>query len=404
MTYRYVAKSFSGRVITGTIEANDITTVRENLNKLGFIPIQIKEVPARKESKFSFTSRVKDVELINLTRQFATLHRAGLPMLTIIRTLAEQATNRYLKSVLESIAKDINEGVSLSDAMAKHPQVFSNYYVSCIKAGEKGGVLDQVFEQLLVLLDRQRQTRSEIKAATRYPMMVIFGIIIAFVVLVGFVLPRFTQMFTALGVELPLPARILVGINYVFQHYWFMILGTIAGLALIWWLWINSPPGRMWWDRIKLRLPLVGRIIYYDLMTRFSRMFATLDASGLPILETLNTVATTANNKHFEQHIKSIRKSVYDGTPLAEAMRGSRLFPPLVIEMIHAGEESGSLDDMLNKVGDHYERELTYSLKGLTGIIEPILTVILGGVIVFFFLAVFLPYLNLLQGISAGAY
>ncbi len=403
MVYKYVAKNWAGRTVTGTMEASDAALVREHLSRLGFIPLSIKEVKTkRKVPTLSLGGKVKDVELINFTRQFVTLHRAGLPIPTIIRTLAEQTENKYFKTVLESIAKDINEGLPLSQAMAKHPKIFSEYYVSCVEAGEAGGVLDSVFEQLLELLDRQRRTRGEIKAAARYPIIVMVGLVIAFVVLVGFVIPKFVQMFTALGAELPLPTRILIAVNNLFQNYWFAIIVVISGMGLLWWIWINTKVGRLWWDKFKLRIPLIGHVIYKDLIARFARMFAVLDRSGLPILRTLEIVANTANNKYFERKLMEIKKAVYDGKGLSEPMRDSELFAPLVIQMVQTGEESGTLDDMLNKVGEHYEREVSYTIRNLTGIIEPVLTVVLGCVIIFFFLAIFLPYLNMLQAITAG--
>ena len=403
-TFRYKARDKFGSLSTGTIETTGVDAVASQLDHLGYIPISIQE---EKEGS-SVRDWLQDFggvpaqELIVFTRQLATLISAGLPFLTTFQALIDQTENKRLRRVIEEVRKDVEQGSSFSDALAKHPKVFSNLYVSMIRAGETGGVLDEILDRLAALAEHDAETRARIKSATRYPKIVITAILIAIVVLVAFVVPRFATLYANFQVQLPLPTRILIGINYLFQNYWYLIFG--AGVLVIvgvrWYL--NTPSGRLWWDGTKIRLPVFGPIFLKTALSRFARVFGTLTRSGLPVLQTLEIVSNTVDNVVIARAVDNIRDSARQGRGIVEPMRVSRLFPPVVIQMVGIGEATGRMEEMLTKISDYYDTEVEYSIRNLSTALEPLMLTVIGGVILFLALAIFLPWWNLIAVFRGG--
>jgi type II secretory pathway component PulF len=399
--YRYRVRDKSGKILEGTLEGADKTSVLERLDTLGYIPISLKE--EKREEAVSlqlgpiFGGRVKDIDLINFTRQFVTLHRAGLPILSTIGALQSQTKNRTLARCLDTIRKDLMGGASLSQAMAKHPRIFSDLYVNSVWAGETGGVLDEILARLADLLEHERKLKSDVKSALRYPLILMVGFVIAVIVLTTFVLPKFVMLLTGLGTKVPAPTRILIAVTMFFQKFWLLIFFALVILGVLFYLFTRSKDGRLWWDRVKLRLPIFGKIMFDMTMSRFARMFETLDRTGLPILRSLALVSKTTGNAFIATHIDNIAESVRRGRGLATPMRESGVFPPMVVQMVSTGEESGALDDMLRQVSDFYDSEVEYAVKNLTGMIEPVLILFMGVAVVFLIVAVIMPYMSILS-------
>ncbi len=400
--FKYRVRDNTGKIIQGTLEGTDTASVLENLDRLGYIPISIKEEKARAPVSINlgplFGGRVKLIDLINFTRQFVTLHRAGLPMLSTIGALQAQTRNKTLAKALDMIRKDLMGGASLSQAMAKHPRIFKDLYVNSVWAGETGGVLDEILTRLGDLLEHERRLKSDVQSAMRYPIILMVGFLIAVVVIATFVLPKFIMLLTSVGTKIPTPTRILIAFVNFSQRFWLFGFLLIAILGILFYLFTRSKEGRLWWDRVKLRIPVFGKITFNLTMSRFARMFETLDRTGLPILRSLALVSKTVGNAYLASHIDNIAENVRRGRGIATPMRESGVFPPMVVQMVATGEESGALDDMLRQVSDYYDGEVEYAVKNLTGMIEPIIILFMGVAVVFLIIAVIMPYMSILSG------
>ncbi len=403
--YRYkVRKREDGTVLTGTLEGADLPGVIERLDELGYIPITIKEdkskrpVPGAPKINIPFlTPRVKLVDLITFTRQFVTLHKAGLPMLQAITALQAQTRSKALADALDGIRKDLMGGMTLSTALSRYPHIFNELYVNSVWAGETGGVLDEILGRIVDLLDHERKLRSDILSALRYPLFVVGAFFVVIIVLATFVLPRFISILSAIGGKVPLPTRVLIIITNALKHYWLFGLIAIILIVVLIAMFIRTKSGRLWWDKLKISLPIYGGISYKITLSRFARMFETLDRAGLPILRSLSLVGKTCGNAYIATKVDTVAESVRRGRGLAVPMRDVKVFPPMIVQMVATGEESGALDDMLHQISDYYDTELEYTVKNLTGMLEPVLISILGIGVVFVILAVIMPYMQLLQ-------
>ncbi|MEO0080617.1 MAG: type II secretion system F family protein [candidate division WOR-3 bacterium] len=403
--FRYKVRDKEGKIISGTLEGTDINTVTERLDTLGYVPISIREEKVAAGPAIDIGrlfERVKPVDLINFTRQFVTLHRAGLPMLSAIGALQAQTKSKPLARALDAIRKDLMGGASLSVALAKFPRIFNELYVNSIWAGETGGVLDDILDRLVLLLDHERKLKSDVGSAMRYPIILMCTFVVAVAVLATFVLPKFVQLLTTVGGKMPLPTQILIWGTDFMAKYWYLIVLLLAGVAVLFYMFIRTAAGRLWWDRTKLRIPVFGPIIYKMALSRFARMFETLDRTGLPILRSLNLVGKTVGNVYLAQAVDRLAESVRRGRGLAAPMREVGVFPPMVVQMVATGEESGALDDMLRQVSDYYDSEVEYAVKNLTGMIEPIMILFMGVAAVFLIVAIIMPYMAILSSFGSG--
>ncbi len=406
--FRYKVRDKEGKIVSGTLEGTDINSVTEKLDTLGYVPITIREEKAATRAGVDFGQffeRVKPVDLINFTRQFVTLHRAGLPMLSAIGALQAQTRSKPLARALDGIRKDLMGGAALSVAMAKYPRIFSELYVNSIWAGETGGVLDDILDRLVMLLEHERKLKSDVGSALRYPIILMVTFVIAVAVLATFVLPKFVQLLTTVGGKMPLPTQVLIAVTNFMGKYWYLLVLLAAGVAVLFYMFIRTAAGRMWWDRLKLRLPIFGPIIYKMALSRFARMFETLDRTGLPILRSLGLVSKTVGNVYMAQAVDKLAESVRRGRGLAAPMREVGVFPAMVVQMVATGEESGALDDMLRQVSDYYDSEVEYAVKNLTGMIEPVMILFMGFAAVFLIVAIIMPYMAILTSFgSSGGY
>lgn len=401
--FSYKVRDREGKVLTGTLEGSDVNSVIERLDTLGYIPISVKEIKQPTGSfKFDnlFGGRVKAIDLINFTRQFVTLHKAGLPMLSAISALQAQVRSKALAKALDGIRKDLMGGASLSQAMASYPKIFNEFYVNSVWAGETGGVLDEILTRLTDLLEHERKLRSEVMSALRYPMILMIGMIVVVGVLFTFVLPKFIMLLTNVGTKIPLPTRIFIGLVTFMKDYWASGLLFLAILGLLFYTFIRTKSGRLLWDRVKLKIPIAGPLIYQMVLARFARMFETLDRTGLPILRSLSLVSKTVGNAYISQHIDAIAENIRRGGSIALPMIKSGVFPPMVAQMVATGEESGALDDMLKQVADYYDTEVERRAKSMTSLIEPVLILVMGIGVLFIIIAVIMPYMSILASIG----
>ncbi len=385
--------------MTGTIEAPTVEVAGNHLYQTGYFPIAIEEESVSASFDLSdFWKRFKKVkpeEIILFSQQLSTLYKAGLPLLSGLRGLRDQTLNRRFKEILEEIGLQVEGGNTLYGAMSKYPDVFSVVYLNMIRAGETSGRLGESLDRYVTLADRELRSRQKVKEATRYPKIVVVSVIVALVVLLAFVIPRFAQVFAQFNTTLPLPTRIMIGTNNLFHHYWYLILPVFLFIPLLLRRYVRTEKGRVFWDRLKTRLPGFGHLFVIAALSRFAHTFVMLNKSGIPILQTLEVTSATINNVVISQSIGEIGRQVREGRSLADSMKETGRFTPLVIQMVGVGETTGTLDEMLIRITEYYDIELENAIKKMTTYIEPALTLFMGVVVLFLALAVFLPWWNM---------
>ncbi len=398
--YRYKARDKDGALQSGMMEAAKKEAVADQLSGMGYIPVQIEEQERSLLDLHDLMLRLTKVapqDIIVFSRQLATLMGAGVPFTQSLATIEKQTENLRLKAAIADMRKDVEAGAAFSDALAKQPRIFSKMYVSMIRAGETAGILDDILERLALLAEHDAETRARVKTAVRYPLIVVVAVCCAFAFLVSFVIPKFAAMYSRFKTELPMPTRVLIGINFVVQNYWYLVLLGVALLVggVIWYL--RTQNGRWQWDRIKLKLPVFGMLFRKVAFSRFARVFGAMQKSGISMILTLEIVAETVGNVVIARVVDQMREDLREGKGLVEPMEASGMFPPLVIQMIAVGEETGNLDTMLGKVSDYYDMDVEYTLRNLSTLIEPILLLFLGGMVLFMALGIFLPMWNMIS-------
>lgn len=402
--FRYKARDKFGHLVTGAVSGDDKNSAAGRLSSMGYVLLSLEEsremnvaMPKALESLSEIFNKISLAELNVFTRQILTLQKAGVPLLSSLDIMEKQTKNKAFKKMIKDIAADVEHGTSLSEAMAKYPRVFNDFYVSMVKAGEASGQLDEILSRVLDFGEKELDTRNRVKAAVRYPMITLAALGMAFIVIVTFVIPRFAPIFAQFKTQLPLPTRILLNASIVLKNYWYIVIAAAAGLAMLFVKFINTKKGRLKWDSFKLNAPVFGNVITMIVMSRFTRTMAILIKSGLPILQVLDMASHTAANAVIAKVVEKIIVSVKEGKGVAEPMRTSNIFPPMVVNMVSIGESSGKIDELLMSASDYYDRESDYIIKNLTTIIEPIIVVILGAMVLLMALAIFLPMWNLIS-------
>lgn len=401
-SFNYRARDRYGVLASGTIEAQDSKAVALQLEKFGYTPISISSVEStgiylNLERWAASFQKIKMEELIVFTRQLASILEAGVPLVEGLEAVTEQVKDKRFRGVLFRVKNDIESGSTFSDALEKHGDIFSPLIVNMVRAGEKAGILDEVLDRVSNLLEKDFETREKIKTATRYPMIVLVFLIGAFVAMILWVIPRFASFFGAFKAELPLPTRILIGINYIVTRYWYWFVGLILVSVYLFKKALDTEKGRYSWDRLVLSAPIFGPLFAKLNLSRFARMLSAMLRSGIPILEALTITSATVGNKVISRVILDVRNEVSEGKSLTEPMRGSRVFPPIAISMVAIGEKAGTLEGMLNKVADYFDREADYTIKNLTPLLEPIMILGLGMLLLLFALGIFLPMWDLIK-------
>lgn len=391
--YRYKARDEKGTAITGTVEAPTMDQAGAHLDSLGYLPIAIREYQPASFINFAelFVRSIPPEDIIFFTFQISTVLGAGISLLDGMRIVGQQMKNIQFKAIIETACSDIEGGSSLSESLAKHPNLFPEIYTNMIRAGEASGKLEEIFKRIAEMAEHEAETREKVKTAMRYPKMVVFALIVAFTIVVGFVIPRFVLIFKQFKVPLPLPTRMLIGLNDFIQAYWILLVSLIAVVSLFVIWFSRTDRGIYIWDSLKIKVPLLGSLFLKSALSRFTNILGLLNQSGLPIIENLQVTARTIGNVIVAQAIDKIRESVYSGSGLAEPMKKIALFTPLVIQMVAIGETTGMLDDTLQKVSKYYDIEVENETRRLALYLEPMLTVVLGVMVLFFALAIFMP-------------
>jgi len=398
--YRYRALSQAGEAQQGLLDAPDLDQAVERLHTMGLVPVRLEPhvAAAAGAKRLSFLEkRVQPRDLILFTRQLETMLDSGLPLLSALESLHAQATHPRLKQAIDRVRSDVEQGSTLTEAMRRQTDCFPRLYVNLVYAGEEGGLLAPMLDRVATLLEYEAETEQRIRSATFYPILIVTELVLAFLVLIKFVLPRFASLFRKFDTTLPLPTRVLIGVSDFFEKQWlpFLFVVTAATIGAV--LWSRTEKGRLRIDRFIVTVPIFGPIFLMTIMSRFSRVLSALLASGIPIVQALDIVRGVVGNRIVEGEIDKMRDGVVAGMGLAEPLRDSRIIPPLVVKMLSVGEETGAVDKMLLRVSRYYDQDVDYAVKNLSTAIEPVLLIILGAAVLFTALAVFLPLWNLMN-------
>jgi type IV pilus assembly protein PilC len=398
--FSYRAITDDGTTTTGEIEAESIDNANSMLAAQGYIPTRVREdrsaaSGAQLGSLLEFFSPIKAPELILFTKQFNTLIRAGVPMMSLLKVLEEQTEHPKLRKVLHTIHQDIKEGYSLYDAFRKHPKVFSPLYCNMLRAGEASGALNDVLDRLTYILEHEHKVKSDIKSALMYPIIVVCFLFIAFMVLLTGVIPRFVNIFKGAGLTLPLPTRICMFLYQGILNYWYVCLAilVVGGVALYYYF--RTDKGKYVLYTVLMKVPVVGPLFVKSAISRFASIFSILQASGVDILRTMEILGNTIGNAAISRELNGITDRMAAGHGVAEPLSSAKYFTPMLINMVAIGEESGNLEDLMQDVASHYDTEVEYSMKKLSEAIGPVLTIGLAAVVGFFALSIFLPMWDL---------
>ena len=405
-TFKYAARNASGKTVKGTMKAESQNDVIADLKRRRLTPVDVKQTTSlfsgggRKKGASKSSRRKGEIEVF--TRQLSTMLSAGIPMLEALEILADQAESPGFTYCLESVVEEIRGGADLSKALGSHPRVFSDIYVSMIRAGEVSGQIDVILTRLAEYLEAAAHLRSEIKSAMTYPVVSLFLVIgIASFLMIGIV-PSFKPVFESLEVELPGLTVMTMDIAFFMRDYWYLIFGGIFGGVVGIRMWVRTKKGKMIWDMTTLRMPVFGPLFKKVALARFSRTFSTLVKSGVPILGAMEIVSETAGNSVISGVVDSARESVKQGDTLMEPFSRSKVFPSMVTKMIGIGERSGALDQLLEKIAEFYDQQVEAEVKGLTSLIEPVMIALMGFIVGGIVLAVFLPIFKLQEKLSGG--
>lgn len=406
-TFEYTARDKTGKEITGTQDAASKEALIQQLREKGLMTSSVEEkkaqAVAKKKSRRFFGGKVNLRHLSIFCRQFATMINAGVSLVRCLDVLEQQTDSAKLKEIIRDIEAEVEGGATLSRSMAKHPKVFSNLACGLVRAGEVGGVLDETLDRLAGFLEKDMELRRKVKSAMTYPTLVMFVAVGIVTFLVTFILPKFISLFSELGLkedQFPLPTLILMRVSNFATSKWYIMVGIIVGLVIA----VNrikaTKTGRRYFDILRLRMPVFGSLNHKIAIARFARTLSTLLTSGVPILQAMETVAGTVDNDVIAEAILLSRTAIREGDTIADPLANSKMFPPMVVQMITIGEETGQLDQMLEKVADFYEGEVDAALESLTSALEPVLIVGLGAVVGFIVISMFLPLIAIIGGLS----
>jgi MSHA biogenesis protein MshG len=394
--FSYKGRSLRGEVVEGRLDADTVDQIAQRLLGAGITPIDIGLASERDSSLNKLWrslggGKPKTTDLMMFSRQMHTITKAGVPMLRGLKGLQSSTHNDVLRDTLADIVSSLESGRDLGTSFARHPEIFPPLYVNMVRVGESTGTLDIAFMRLCDYLNTEQDVTDRVQSALRYPLMVVAAVILAIGIISVKVIPAFAPIFRSLGDNIPLPTRIIMGSSSLVQHYWWLML-LIAGLVFYGVRrYIHTDAGRFKWHRAKLRLPLFGSLVHEAILARVTRSFAICLSAGIPALQALGTIARTTGNDYVTEAILRLRDMVERGDSIGRAAATSGLFPPLVVQMISVGEETGELANLLSEVAEHYRRDVDYRLKNLSAVIEPVLIVAVGGVVLVLALGVFLP-------------
>jgi type IV pilus assembly protein PilC len=397
--FAYKARSRSGEVLEDKMEGSDTMAVAQTLRQQGLFVIDVKEQGVGQKDILEPFKKVKLADLVVFTRQFATMINAGLPIVRALYILSEQTDNKKLKETLEEVRRDVEAGLAISEALEKHPKVFNKLYTEMVRAGEIGGILDEVLLRVAAQLEKDQDLRRKIKSAMTYPIVVLVLAILAASFMLIFIVPIFAKMFEDLGGTLPLPTRISMGLSEILTSIWgVFIYGALIAGVMFFLRWRKTESGRKIVDPAMLKIPAkIGDIIQKAALARFARTLGTLSAAGVPILQSLEVTANSSGNYVIEKALLQSREAVREGIPMYQPLEEEPVFPPMVTRMIAVGEETGDIDGMLTKIAEFYESEVDAAVKSLTSIIEPLMIVVVGGIVGGIIISMYLPMFQIFE-------
>ena len=398
MIFEYSGRTRSGEARAGTIKAKNREEAIKLLRQEGLILTSLRE--KKSQGLFGRGGKVKSKELAIFTKQFSVMIDAGLPLVQCLDILASQQENKYFANVLEHVRNDVEQGSTLADAMRKHPKVFNDLYTNLVAAGEAGGILDVIMQRLSMYIEKAHKLKESFKSAMTYPVTVITIAILIVALILWKVIPAFASMFAGLGAELPLPTRFVIALSHFVVHFglWIIIFIALVIYGIV--KFYQTDTGRRLIDGMLLKLPILGDIFRKIAVARFSRTLATLVSSGVSILEGLMITAKTAGNKIIEDAVMEARSQVEQGKTISEPLKNTKVFPPMVVQMIAVGEQTGALDTMLSKIADFYEDEVDQAVSQLMSLLEPVMIVVLGGLVGGIVVSMYLPIFDLIKHIK----
>jgi type IV pilus assembly protein PilC len=396
-TFAYKVRDRSGNLIAGSLIADSETLVLKRLREMGYTPLIVKREKKGIGSIEFGKKKIKLKELAVFSRQFATMVNSGLPILRGLSILAEQSSNKELARVLQATRMDVEQGASLSQAFVKHPKVFNDLYVSMIRSGETGGSLDDTLMRLAAMLEREVHLRGKIKSAMTYPVAVVALVVLIMSAMLLFVVPQFQSIYGQLGGSLPLPTKVLLIMSQIFKKAWYIVIA--AAFTARWALrrYKRTEGGRNVVDSLKLRAPVFGMLVHKTALSRFASTLSMLMHSGVPILQALDIVSDTVNNRVLSKAVADVQNSVQEGESIAKPLSKHPVFPPMVVQMISVGEETGQVDTMLEKVAQFYDQEVEATVDALTSLIEPIMIAMIGSCVGAAVIALYMPMFNIIK-------
>jgi type IV pilus assembly protein PilC len=401
-TYMWKGRSPNGEILSGEYVTDSKDDLVNYLRKRKIIITSVREKSKNLNINLPGSNRVSVKELGVFTRQFATMINAGLPMVQCLDILSQQSEKDFMKRSISTVMTDVEGGSTLGEAMQKHPKIFSTLYINMVEAGEAGGILDLILNRLATYLEKADALQRKVKSALTYPTVVCIVAVGATVFMLMFIIPTFAKMFTDFGGTLPLPTRVVMGLSDFLRNYWYFLGAGIAGGVIGFQRYYKTESGRRTVDRMLLKVPALGTVVRKGAVARFTRTLGTLISSGVPILNGLDITARTSGNKIIEEAVLATRESISQGNTIADPLKSAGVFPPMVTQMISVGEQTGALDEMLEKIATFYDSEVDTAVDAMTSIIEPVMIVVMGVIVGGMLIAMYLPMFKLVSVISGG--
>ena len=397
-TFTYTARTPSGDIQSGEVDVSNREEAVGYLRRNRMVPVRVEEKKA--QGGIAFGTGIATRDIVIFTRQFATMINSGLPLVQSLDILAKQSENKALRKVIQDILYDVESGQTLADAMGEHPKVFTDLYKNMVAAGEAGGILDTILLRLAVFLEKADALKRKVKGAMIYPAVIFTVAAVAVTVLLLFVIPTFQAMFESAGVPLPAPTLFVIMLSKLLQNYWYAIFGGIIAIVILIRQYYKTPGGQLALDRVMLNIPILGPLQRKTSIARFTRTLGTLVSSGVSILDGLEITARTAGNRVIHDAIMESRTSIAGGETISEPLKKSGVFPPMVVQMINVGEQTGGLDEMLTKIADFYDEEVDAAVAALLAAMEPLMIVFLGVVVGGMIIAMYLPIFDMINAVG----
>ena len=397
-TYDYKVRDRSGGLVTGQLVGDSELLVLQKLREMGMTPVEVKKANAGMKMEINLRpGRVKLKDLAVFCRQFATMVNSGLPILRALAILSEQTQNKELAKILVAVRTSVEHGSSLSAALEKHPKAFNDLFVAMVRAGETGGVLDDVLLDLADMIEKEVELRRRIKSAMTYPVVVLVMVVGIMAAMLLFIVPQFETIYADLGSKLPLPTRMLLAVSQAIRTYWWVVLGLSVLGGWLFRRYKKTPDGRLRVDQMKLKTPVFGPLFHKVALARFASTLGMLLKSGVPILQAMDIVKDTVNNKVLARAVDDVKGSIREGESIAKPLGKHEVFPPMVVQMLAVGEETGAVDTMLDKVAQFYNQEVEATVDALTSLIEPLMIAVIGGAVGAAVIALYLPMFNIIN-------